>query len=160
MCHKVWAVLFFSVGFLFKGPSTNAATHSDVVSLHTTLTSSYNKHVRPKTNQDERTDINLTMSLKSLTGLDEVNGIMTTVSGTTVTWVDDNLNWTPGSHNGITDIKIDESLIWTPLFFTSNPAKKLEKLGLPSVETTVFYTGEVMYSIAEMMQTTCDVFPI
>ena len=124
--------------------------------LHTALTSTYNKHVRPKTNQDQRTDIRVQMQLKSITSLDELNGILTTVSGTVIYWIDDNLHWIPGNHGNITMIKIEESLIWIPEFISVNPAKKVEKLGLPSLETTVYFDRVVMYTFGEILRTTCD----
>ena len=134
----------------------NAATYSDATMLHTTLISSYNKHVRPKANQDERTDISILMELKSITSLDEIKGILTTVSATNIYWIDDNLQWIPSHHGNITKIKIEESLIWIPEFITANPAKKVEKLGLPSLETTVYFSGIVLYTFGEMLRTTCD----
>ena len=137
--------------------SVESATYSDATSLHAILTSNYSKDVRPKTNQSQPTNLYITMQLKSITSLDEVNGVLTTVSGTTIQWIDDNLKWTPSSHGDIYTLKIAESLIWIPDFITANPAKKVEKLGLPSNEATVHHYGQVDYSFGEMFKTTCDV---
>ena len=150
-------ILYLSLIAISFIQHTESATFSDATSLHTTLTTGYNKNVRPKTNQDEPTDLYLSITLKSITSLDEVNGVLTTVSATTIQWVDDNLPWAPSSHGNIYGIKMEESLIWVPQILISNPAKKVEKLGLPSTEATVYYSGHVVYSFGEMLLSTCDV---
>ena len=149
------SVFIFYIAFLLR-PCIETATFSDATNLHTTLTNGYNKNVRPKTNQSETTTIHVAFELKSITSLDEVNGILTTVGIMNALWIDENLQWDPSNHGNIEHIKLDENLIWIPDFVTANPANKMEKLGLPSVEVDVKYTGNVHQHLAEMLRTTCD----
>ena len=136
---------------------TDTATFNDAANLHTNLTSNYNKYVRPKMNQDEATDVSIWMSLKSITSLDEVNGILTIICAIQVKWKDDNLYWESGAYGGITNIKIEEDFIWIPKFVIFNPAKKVRKLGLPSLETIVSSNGYVVYGFVDIIRTSCDV---
>ena len=142
MANHFHLLFIVYISFLFL-PCIKTATYSDATNLHSTLTNGYNKNVRPKTNQDETTDIYVTFELKSITSLDEVNGIFTIVCSIFVQWGDENLLWDPNNHGNIAQIKLEEKLIWIPDFITSNPATKVEKLGQQSAEVTVHYTGQV-----------------
>ena len=134
-----------------------AATYTDATNLLTYLTSGYNKYVRPRSNQGQPTEIGVTFQLKSISSPDEVNGVLTSVASIIFHWYDDILIWNPSSYGNMNSIKIEESLIWIPKFIISNPAKKVTKLGMPTIDATVFDTGLVDYELGEMLETTCDV---
>ena len=143
---KFTFIIYVGIFLIYR---VETATYMEATNLHTTLTSGYNKNVRPKTDQTQTTEISVTFTLKSITGLDEVNGVLTTVCSLRMEWIDENLLWDPSAHGNIIGLKIEENLIWIPEFITSNPAKNVEKLGMPSVETDVYANGLVHYSFGE-----------
>ena len=137
--------------------TTETATYTNVTMLRTSLLANYDKYVRPKNNQSEPTHISMKMTLKSITNLDQINGVLTTVGGIAIEWIDEKLNWNPSDHGDIHFIKMNDNLIWVPDIVLSNAAKKLEKLGLPIMEANVHHTGLVHYVLGDVMYTTCDV---
>ena len=138
-------------------PSAQTATYDDVATLHSTLLANYNRHIRPKSNQSQLTEISITLMFKSLTSFDEINGVLSTVSAMYVQWVDEKLTWNPSDHSHINSLKIEENLIWIPDIIISNPASKIEKLGLPIIEVQVYNNGFVNYVLGDIMHTTCHV---
>ena len=70
---------------------TETTSYNDVATLLNNLTSNYmyNRHVRPKAKQDERTNITLGMWLKSITKFNDVDGVITSIFALTMEWKDD-----------------------------------------------------------------------
>ena len=122
MClYIIFACLAFTLG---KGADTASATEE--ANLYNVLMTDYNKNVRPRNTNDQPTDVHLYMTLRSVTKLDELSGILTSGWIMQVNWMDNNLTWDPISYGNITDIGIDKSSIWSPGLSLLNPATYAE----------------------------------
>ena len=92
-----------------------------------------------------------------MAGLDELNGILTTVSIISVAWTDDMLNWVPPSNGNITDIMVQKNSIWSPKLVVINPASLVESMGTSAEQTYVLWFGRVVWTFGYVMYTTCDI---
>ncbi|KAK3086462.1 hypothetical protein FSP39_018766 [Pinctada imbricata] len=143
--------------FVLKVASVRCATLTDAQSLYTQLTSGYNKYLRQTTFQLYPTEVQLRLYIKSITGLDELNGILTTVVSLNLQWLDESLSWTPSSYGYLYEFRIDGSLIWNPTFITGNPAKSITTIGILKTPVRIYDNGWVVVNSADMLETTCDV---
>ena len=145
--------------FLIFGIISNIEcySYSDGIALFANLTGNYNKNVRPKLDLSQPTTVTVRLFLKSISGLDEVNGILTTVVSLSLSWYDDTLKWDSWRYGGIWEFRINENSIWVPQFIISNPAKKLTQFGLGNSPITIYYNGQVNFEVGDVLQTTCDV---
>ena len=134
-----------------------ASTYEEESNLHAALLTNYIRNVRPRSNRDESTDIELLMSLRSVTSLDELTGILVTVCIISVHWIDNNLIWEPEDHGNITDVILNKSLIWVPGLVVINPAAKVERLGVTTAQIHVTRYGRVTWEFGHVIHTTCDI---
>ena len=133
------------------------SSYSEEAKLHEFLSEGYNKHIRPRNKQTQITNIRVVFSLTSVTGVDEVKGIISTVCALFVYWRDDNLKWKPSMYGNITEITIDKNLIWSPGFTISNSATRMERLGESISSTQVYWRGTVRLEFGHVIKTTCDI---
>ncbi|KAK3086856.1 hypothetical protein FSP39_024451 [Pinctada imbricata] len=130
---------------------------SDAQSLYAYITGSVNKYLRPESNQSEPTELVLSFHLKSISGLDEVHGVLYSALSINVAWIDDSISWNPNSYGGISEIKLHSSLIWVPDLILGNPANRISRIGLADVPVTIKSTGHVIHIIPDLLESTCDV---
>ena len=141
--------------FIYQILYIDASTHAEESHLQATLLTHYNRNVRPRSNRDESTDIELLMSLRSVTSLDELTGILVTVCIISVNWIDNNLIWDPAKHGNITEIIINKKFIWAPGLVVA--AAKVERLGVTTAQIHVTWYGKVTWQFGHVMHTTCDI---
>lgn len=92
----VLAVCFFG--------GVNSQTPMQVKSLVDNLLSNYDKRIRPMEDQTLPVTLDVSFSLISLIGVDEVNEKLETSGYLTIGWIDSLLTWDPDSNNGISTI--------------------------------------------------------
>ena len=142
---------------LFAVPKTECASYADGIALYKNLTTNYNKNVRPKADLSQPTEVEVKLYLKSISGLDEVEGILTTVVSLALSWTDDNLVWIPWHYGNIWEFRMNENSIWIPQFILANPSKKLTQFGIGNSPVTLQPNGRVRYEVADLMTSSCDV---
>ena len=92
----VLAVCFFG--------GVNSQTPVQVKSLVDNLLSNYDKRIRPVEDQTLPVTLDVSFSLISIIGVDEVNEKLETSGYLTILWNDSLLRWDPASNNGISTI--------------------------------------------------------
>jgi hypothetical protein len=76
----------------------------------TNITSGYNNAIRPS----EKITIDIKLSLKQISSLDEKNQILTTNSYFACFWTDSRLTWDPEDFGNVTFVLIQASKLWMP----------------------------------------------
>ena len=153
--HYRICVLFCLV--LIASRSVHGASLTDATSLRTALMTSYDKYTRPVLNQSHPVQLDVYLYLMSISGLDEVEGVLTSVIAFSVAWSAVNLQWTPSSYGNLGRIPINENLIWRPYFMVANGAKKANTIGMPNLQAQLSSDGSVSMLIADLIESTCDV---
>ena len=138
-------------------PLITASFYENERNLHTSLMTGYNKNIRPRSKDFEKTNIGFGIYLISLTKLDTVDGILTTTALMSVYWTDNNLRWNPSEHGYITAIPIQRDMIWSPRFTLLNTATKAESLGVSVSQTYLYWIGRVLWQFGHVMQSICDI---
>lgn len=82
----------------------NSQTPVQVKSLVDTLLSNYDKRIRPVDDQTLPVILDVSFSLISIIGVDEVNEKLETSGYLTIQWTDSLLTWDPASNDGISRI--------------------------------------------------------
>ena len=149
-------MLFAYFGIMIA-PLIKASLYEIEKNLHTSLMTGYDKNIRPRGKDFEKTNIGFGIYLISLTKLDTVDGILTTTALMSVYWTDNNLRWNPSEHGNITDIPIQRDMIWSPRFTLLNTATKAESLGVSVSQTYLYWIGRVLWQFGHVMQSICDI---
>lgn len=102
------------------------------------------------------TEIIGSLSLLSISGLDEVSGTFSTMVTLTLFWQDDRLKWDPLEHNNLTYLIVPQSKVWTPSIIIRNSAKKVKTLGLDDNLITIYSDGNVYLNIGDFLETICS----
>ena len=76
----------------------------------TNITSGYNTIIRPSDN----ILIDIKLSLKQISSIDEKNQIFTTNSYFGVFWLDSRLKWNPEDFGNVTFVLLQANKLWTP----------------------------------------------
>lgn len=96
-------ISLLNVFFLILFVDINGQSGTDVTNLLTALftTNSYDKRVRPKSDQTTATTVDLDLYLVGINDIDEIKGSLTTTAFLHLGWIDEFLVWTSASYGGI-----------------------------------------------------------
>ena len=149
--------IFLSYGIFTFMICVKSSYYVDETNLRNSLFSGYDKNIRPTILKDKPTKIELSIYMRYMAGLDELNGILTTVSIISIAWTDEMLNWVPPSNGNITDIIVQKNSVWSPKLVVINPASLVESMGTSAEQTYVLWLGRVVWTFGYVMYTTCDI---
>jgi hypothetical protein len=76
----------------------------------TNITSGYNNAIRPS----DKIEIDIKLSLKQISSLDEKNQILTTNSYFACFWTDSRLTWNQDDYGNVTFVLLQASKLWMP----------------------------------------------
>ena len=76
----------------------------------TNITSGYNNAIRPS----DKIQIDIKLSIKQISSLDEKNQILTTNSYFACFWFDSRLTWDPEDYGNVTFVLLQASKLWMP----------------------------------------------
>jgi hypothetical protein len=134
-----------------------AYTHSDVNTLYASLTSGYNKEIRPEVDQSLVTEVTASFNPISLQDIDEVDGTVTITGFFTLSWTDHNLIWNPGTYQGISFIDLPHDSVWKPPVVNGNSVKQLKILTVSDMQVQVRNDGTVTFYPGDSFTFTCDI---
>ncbi|XP_052089175.1 neuronal acetylcholine receptor subunit beta-2-like [Mytilus californianus] len=151
-------ISFFNVLLLILFVEINGQSGSDVTNLLTALftTNSYDKRVRPKSDQTTATTVDLDLYLVGINDIDEIEGKLTTTAFLHLGWIDEFLVWSPPSYNGVGYFYIPQSDIWKPDITLENGFSKLKELGNSFINAAVAMDGQVFWKPFEVFETKCS----
>ncbi|XP_052703476.1 neuronal acetylcholine receptor subunit alpha-6-like [Crassostrea angulata] len=146
----VLAVCFFG--------GVNSQTPVQVKSLVDNLLSKYDKRIRPVENQALSVTLDVSFSLISIIGVDEVNEKLETSGHLTILWIDSLLKWDPASNNGISTIFLPQNDIWKPDIVLGNGIRKFEEFGGSFYNVEVDNFGDVLWKPFQVFETQCSIY--
>lgn len=145
----VLAVCFFG--------GVNSQTPVQVKSLVDNLLSNYDKRIRPMEDQTLPVNLDVSFSLISLIGVDEVNEKLETSGYLTIGWIDSLLTWDPDSNNGISKIFLPQNDIWKPDIVLGNGIRNFEEFGGSFYNVEVHNVGGVFWKPFQVFETQCSI---
>ncbi|XP_056008968.1 neuronal acetylcholine receptor subunit alpha-10-like [Ostrea edulis] len=143
--------------FLIFAQLGYAVNRTDIENLYTDLiltvaSSQLLKDVPPA----QYTVVSGSLTLLSISGLDEVSGTFSTMVNLALYWQDERLKWDSSSYDNLSSIVIPQDQVWTPSIIMRNSAKKVKKLGLENNVVTISSDGWVSLNIADYLETVCN----
>ncbi|XP_062592340.1 acetylcholine receptor subunit alpha-like [Saccostrea cucullata] len=148
------AVLYLTIAVLGHA---SGQTPQQVKSLITDLFSSYDKRIRPVSDQSLPVILDVSLNLISIIGVDEVNEKLETSGYLTVQWQDSMLTWDPAVNNGIERIFLPQNEIWKPDLVLGNGFKKFEEFGGSFYFVDILNTGNVLWQPFQVFESHCAI---
>ncbi|KAJ8317310.1 LOW QUALITY PROTEIN: hypothetical protein KUTeg_005214 [Tegillarca granosa] len=136
---------------------TTGQSRGQIESLYTSIMTGYNMYVRPDIDQSKATEVKLNLKLIDLKGLDEVQGVMTTVVQLDVLWQDPRMMFVPGSNGGASSISFPQKIVWKPPLSLLNAVTDTEPLGFDDVVIPYNALGAAKWQVGETFETNCDI---
>lgn len=147
-------VIFLSLILIHNGET---ADRVDIENLYNNLilggtTPELLQNIRPSVH----TKVTGSLSLLSISGLDEISGTFSVMVTLTLLWNDDRLTWDPLKYKDLKSLLVSKSKIWTPSIIMRNSATKVKTLGLENNVVTIHYDGNVHLNIGDFLETICS----
>lgn len=120
-------------------------------------TNSYNKNVRPITDQSQPVDISMTLHLLGIDDFIMVEQKIQTSAYLTMEWTDSELTWNSATYGGITEIFLPQGQIWRPDVILENDVAGISELGHTSLFVQIGNDGKVKWKPYESFQSKCSV---
>lgn len=134
-------------------------TADDVKNLMTNIfvTNSYNKLVRPITNQTHVLVVSLDFSLIGISDVDEVTEKLTTAAFLELHWSDVFFLWNTTDYNNVKELYIPQKDLWRPDIALDNGFAKMKELGDNFLLMTAKNDGTMEWSPFEVFETKCSI---
>ncbi|OWF50251.1 Neuronal acetylcholine receptor subunit alpha-6 [Mizuhopecten yessoensis] len=129
---------------------------TDGTSLYTALMTGYQKHVRPGTDYSVPLQVNVTFGLITIQAFNELEGKFAVTGFFTITWVDERLNWTPGSYSSMASTLLQQKEVWKPNMVLGNTYNNIKFLGLDDFYIRYLYTGLATWNPVDVFEVSCD----
>ena len=137
---------------------TCATTSTEVANLLAdSVFTSYDKRVRPRTNQDDIIYVSLDFGLTSISGLDEIGGTLSVVGYLEAKWDDELIAWTGTSHTNVQEIQLTQNDIWTPAVTLYTSVDSLSELGESLNPVTITQQGSITWKPGLVIDSGCSV---
>ncbi|WAR01487.1 ACHA6-like protein [Mya arenaria] len=140
------------------GPAA-AQTMQDAQNLLETLTSGFNKNVRPAVNQSHPTYVNVSFDLVSLLEMDEIIGKLSVVGILYMSWFEPRMMWNPFLYGGKYVLNAPIDSVWKPDIVVAHPVESMVALGYHHkwVKVRYYYNGIANFSPGDVISTTCQI---
>ncbi|VDH92600.1 Hypothetical predicted protein [Mytilus galloprovincialis] len=133
-------------------------SNTDVQSLLTQIfsTNSYNKLIRPSTDQSAPTEVDIRFNLYGINDVNEIDQKLITAGWLSIVWKDDLLTWTPASYNGLYILYLPQDNVWKPDISLQNGFSELEELGSKFIQVLVGSSGYLTWRPSQVFETRCN----
>ena len=129
----------------------------DLVSLYSDLFTDYDNELLPVYDLKKTTFVNLSSSIQSINQFDELTGQLDLTMLFTLTWIEDRMTWNPDHYNGITNVLVTVSDVWHPQLEVVESITYIQELGSASHKARLVNLGEIVWTIANVLQVVCSV---
>ncbi|KAI6215851.1 Ligand-gated ion channel 4 [Aphelenchoides besseyi] len=132
-----------------------AKSDETLVRLYRTILRDYNNNIRPSIRHNMPVNVTFSFALTQIIDVDERKEILTSNAWIRQTWIDYRLIWSPLEHNNLTFIHVPFSKVWKPDIILYNNAASEYAKSLFSTDVIVTYDGNVSWTMAAIMQSSC-----
>lgn len=147
-----WTTLAILVGFVHAQTATNV---KDVLTEIFT-TRSYNKLVRPTTNQNDPSIVYIEFVLFGINDVDEIQQKLTTTAHLEVYWTDEFLTWNTASYGGVDEVYVPQADVWKPDIALQNGFKDLKGLGSSFIQVSIMNDGLMTWLPFHVFESKCS----
>lgn len=145
-------MLAILVGFVHSQTATNV--NNVLTELFTTR--SYNKLVRPTTNQSDPSSIYIEFVLFGINDVDEIQQKLTTTAYLEVYWTDEFLTWDAASYGGLDEVYVPQTDVWKPDIALQNGFKDLKELGSSFIQVSIMNDGLMTWLPFHVFESKCS----
>ena len=146
-------VVFLYLVFVHYG---DTAERIDFENLYTHLFLTDQTELLQNVRPSPYTEVTGSLSLLSISSLDEVSGTFSVMITLTLSWQDNRLVWNTTNFMDISNISVPVTKIWTPSVIMRNSAKRVRTLGLENNMVTILSSGKVILNIGDFLETSCS----
>ena len=107
----------------------------------------YNKLVRGVNDQSQTVNVNVSMKILSLLGLNDVEESLEMIGVLRIVWQDERLVWDPNDYNNTRSVHVFQNLVWKPEVIVANPAKPISLFGQDRNLINIYFNGTVCWII-------------
>ena len=143
--------------YLMSSSLSHSATIQDTNAIRELILSNYSRETLPVSYQSGNLNLTVAIYLRSIIGLDEPKGELTSTMGINLFWVDDSLKWDALKYGHQYTIRVEKQRIWTPNVVLANPGSGSDGGYFGEQKLTVTYSGAVMMSEGNIFNTVCEV---
>ena len=138
-------------------PNVYSASKNDVKTLRANLLSSYDRHVRPVTNQTDAINVSIGLKMLALQEFDEVNEKFSFVGAFMVRWIDDDIVWDSTNYSGINELVMGYKEVWVPEIILTNPSEKIDSFGNDWQVIRYTADGHAIWVPRTLIKATCSI---
>ncbi|KAL4228815.1 Neuronal acetylcholine receptor subunit alpha-7 [Mactra antiquata] len=153
-------MFLLSITVLIYGQFYMCATssYSDKLKLYSNLTAYINPRFRPVLNQTHVVNVNVVVSVLSITEINEREQSITCSIGLTCWWVDETLRWDVSQYGGTSNITLFPNEAWLPEFIVGNTLRNDHTLFVDNgLKLNVTNSGIVTWHTGGNMKTSCPI---
>ncbi|KAL3864259.1 hypothetical protein ACJMK2_005960 [Sinanodonta woodiana] len=159
MAPRRFCFLLLSLVIIMYIPKINAQTSDGAKNILTKIftTDSYNKAVRPTSNQSQVTNVSVDFSLTGIIDFDSQKETLITSGYLVISWSDYYLQWNPSDYYGTSNVFIHQDDVWKPDIALQNGISEFKGLGSSELLVNVTSDGTVAWWPYAILQSTCKV---
>jgi len=120
-------------------------TLQNVTALRATLFQNYDKISRPMLDQSVPTVVRMGLSVYVIYDVQEVTQSIKLSASLKISWLDENLMWSPSDYDGIEVGVYPQEFLWRPGVALKNSVEDYKTLGDPSLNVEVTHDGVVTW---------------
>nr|QEM43363.1 nicotinic acetylcholine receptor alpha 2 subunit [Bradysia odoriphaga] len=152
MKNYIWSVILLLVCQCILVAECNP----DAKRLYDDLLSTYNRLIRPVSNNTETVLVKLGLRLSQLIDLNLKDQILTTNVWLEHEWQDYKLKWDPSEYGGVTELYVPSEHIWLPDIVLYNNADG-EYVVTTLTKAVLHYTGKVVWVPPAIFKSSCEI---
>ncbi|XP_023236989.1 acetylcholine receptor subunit alpha-like 1 [Centruroides sculpturatus] len=133
-----------------------ARANPDAKRLYDDLMSSYNRLIRPVTNNTDTLTVKMGLKLSQLIDVNLKNQIMTTNVWVTQKWSDHKLMWDPEEYGGVQQLYVPAEQIWLPDIVLYNNADGNYEVTIMT-KAIIYSNGTVVWNPPAIYKSSCQI---
>ncbi|KAK3924386.1 Acetylcholine receptor subunit alpha-like 2 [Frankliniella fusca] len=144
------------LGAVLLGCARPADANPDAKRLYDDLLSTYNRLIRPVSNNTHTVLVKLGLRLSQLIELNLKDQILTTNVWLEHEWQDHKFKWDPSEYGGVTELYVPSEHIWLPDIVLYNNADG-EYVVTTMTKAVLHYTGKVLWTPPAIFKSSCEI---
>ena len=146
-----------AMSIIIQSTMIHSASLDEAKTLHSNMTSGYNKYVRPVTDQTQPVAVQVSLSVIAIQEFDEVLEKFSVVGVLILTWKDANMVWDAADYGGKGNLFMGYKQVWVPELILSNPSEKLDSFGKEWQLIRYSSDGNAAWYPGDFIKATCSI---